>query len=160
MITNMDYNIGRVLGVLDELGIAEQTIVLFTSDNGPENEAGSPGAFKGGKRLLAEGGIRVPCIVQWKGHIAAGQASDKFMLTTDLLPTLLQAAGWHTPPHVRLDGVSALPMLLAAGKEGEGASLLWGDERVVMWYSHAVGFPKLAAAQSHGFKLVRVLLYC
>ena len=61
----MDYNIGRLLGLLDELGISKETLVVFTSDNGPENGAGSGGPrLKGMKRLLTEGGIRVPTI--WK----------------------------------------------------------------------------------------------
>jgi arylsulfatase A-like enzyme len=68
MIANMDYNIGRLLALLDKLGIAEQTLVFFTSDNGPENDAGSPGPFKGRKRLLTEGGIRIPAIAQWSGR--------------------------------------------------------------------------------------------
>ena len=65
----MDYNIGRLVSLVDSLGIAENTLIFFTSDNGPENEAGSAGPFKGRKRLLAEGGMRVPAIAQWTGGL-------------------------------------------------------------------------------------------
>lgn len=92
MIANMDMNIGRLLACVDSLGIAENTLIMFTSDNGPENDAGSAGGFKGQKRLLAEGGIRVPFIAQWKGRIQAGAISDKFAITTDIFPTFLNAA--------------------------------------------------------------------
>lgn len=91
MVSNMDFNIGRLLDLFDSLGIANNTLVVFTSDNGPENGAGYTGGLKGRKRLLTEGGIRVPCIWQWKGHIEAGSLSDKFALTTDLFPTILHA---------------------------------------------------------------------
>ena len=80
MISNMDVNIGNVLDTLDELHISENTLVIFTSDNGPEPGQGTGGSFKGSKRELREGGIRVPAMVQWKGKIAPGITSDKFVL--------------------------------------------------------------------------------
>lgn len=153
MITNMDMNIGRILDVLDELKIAENTLVMFTSDNGPESEAGSAGKFKGGKRLLSEGGIRVPAIVQWKGKIAPGGRTNKFAVSTDLFPTFVHAAKLRMPAHIRIDGVSILPMLLAQPSV-DPASLLFGDERVVLWYTHSIGISKFSAAWSHGFKVL------
>lgn len=112
MISNMDENIGKVLDLVDSLGIGDRTLIVFTSDNGPENGAGNSGPFKGRKRLLGEGGIRVPAIVRWKGHVKAGSTSDKFVLTTDLFPTFTHAAKIKMPSHIRIDGVSVLPMLL------------------------------------------------
>lgn len=153
MISNMDMNIGRILKHIDDVGIAENTFIIFTSDNGPENEAGSAGKFKGQKRLLAEGGIRVPAIIQWKGKIAAGTTTDKFALTTDLFPTFLHIARIRMPSQNRIDGVSFLPMILNVGRS-QREIVLQGDERVIMWYTHSIGIPKLAAAQSHGFKLM------
>lgn len=151
MISNMDYNIGRLLDLLDSLQIENNTIVVFTSDNGPENGAGSPGRrFKGMKRLITEGGIRVPAIWQWVGRISPGTESNKFGVSTDLFPTLLDAAGLSPPDHVRLDGISLLPILLHKPAAVPKA----GDERVVLWYSHCPGIPKVSAAWSHGYKLV------
>jgi len=152
MISNMDMNIGRVLSLVDELGIAENTLLLFTSDNGPENGAGFAGPFKGRKRLLSEGGIRVPFIVQWKGKIAPNTKSDKFALTTDLFPTLLHAARIRMPDHVRIDGMSILPVLL--DHHNKNSAALQGDERLVLWYTHAIGFPKFTAAWSNGIKFM------
>ena len=113
MIANMDWNIGRLLRVIDELGIAENTLILFTSDNGPEINAGSGGPFQGGKRVLMEGGIRVPAIWQWKGTIPANTSTSIFGMSTDIYPTMLHAANLRMPPHVRIDGVSFLPVLSA-----------------------------------------------
>lgn len=148
MISNMDMNIGRILKLLDQLDIASNTIVCFTSDNGPENNAGSSGPFLGLKRLLTEGGIRVPMIWQWKGRIKANSNTNKFALTTDLFPTLSHAAEISMPSHIRIDGTSFLPIL-----EGESVAYK-GDERMVLWYTHSPGYPKFAAAWSHGFKLL------
>lgn len=152
MISNMDYNIGRLLDLLDNLNIANDTLVIFTSDNGPENGAGSPGRrFKGMKRLITEGGIRVPAIWQWIGKINPMSISDKFGVSTDLFPTLLEAAGIQPPDHIRLDGLSLLPVLLSSKSTVITKA---GDERVVLWYSHCPGIPKVSAAWSHGYKLV------
>jgi arylsulfatase A len=148
MIMNMDMNVGRILQLLDKLDIASNTIVCFTSDNGPENNAGSAGPFLGLKRLLTEGGIRVPMILQWKGRIKANTKSDKFALTTDLYPTLTHAAGIAMPPHIRIDGTSFLPVL-----EGKAVAHR-GDERIVLWYTHSPGYSKFTAAWSHGYKLL------
>jgi len=111
MIANMDWNIGRLLATVDELGIAENTIIVFTSDNGPEFNAGTAGPFQGGKRVLMEGGIRVPAIWQWKGVIPSNTSVGTFGISTDLFPTLIEAAGLRMPPHVRIDGISFLPVL-------------------------------------------------
>ena len=80
MISNMDMNIGRILNLINELNIAENTLVLFLSDNGPENGAGFTGQYKGRKRSLMEGGILVPAIAQWKGVIRKGTISSNFLL--------------------------------------------------------------------------------
>ena len=111
MIANMDWNIGRLLRLVDQLGIAENTIIVFTSDNGPEINAGSGGPFQGGKRLLMEGGIRVPAIWQWKGVIPSNSSISTFGISTDIYPTLIHAAGLRMPSHVRIDGISFLPVL-------------------------------------------------
>ena len=87
---NLDANIGRVLQALDVHELAENTIVVFTSDNGGERFS-KIWPFSGMKFELLEGGIRVPAIARWPGHIAAGSVSDQAMITMDWMPTLLAA---------------------------------------------------------------------
>jgi arylsulfatase A-like enzyme len=112
MVADMDHQVGRLLRNIAALGIEQSTLVVFTSDNGPEPFAGNRAGLKGAKRFLYEGGIRVPAIVQWGGTVPAGQASDAFVVSTDLFPTFLDAAGVLAPAHLRLDGLSILPLLV------------------------------------------------
>ena len=106
----MDTKIGRILDKLDELKIADNTLVLFTSDNGAAYE-GFIGDLKGGKTDLHEGGIRVPMIARWPGKIPAGKTSDAFGHTNDLLPTFCEAAGLDLSKELNVDGLSLLPHL-------------------------------------------------
>jgi len=108
MMQHMDAKVGQLLAKLDELGIADNTIVLFTSDNGAAFE-GYIGDLKGGKTDLHEGGIRVPMMVRWPGTIKAGQKTTAFGHSTDLLPTFCEAAGVALPTDLPLDGMSLLP---------------------------------------------------
>jgi hypothetical protein len=149
MVTNMDMNIGRILDILQTEGLSQDTLVFFTSDNGPEMDVGSPGLFKGRKRLLTEGGIRIPAMAYWPGHIKPGSTSDAFLLTTDIFPTLISAAGGFMPGDLRIDGLSFLPVLLQPNNLKRR-----GDERMVLWYTHSIGYPKFTAARAHGFKLL------
>ena len=112
MVADMDDQILRILKVIENLGIEDNTLVVFTSDNGPEPFAGSRAGLKGAKRYLYEGGIRVPALVQWTGTVPAGQVSDAFVVSTDLFPTFLDAAGVMVPQQVRLDGLSFLPLIV------------------------------------------------
>ena len=118
MVTRMDRNIGRVLDALDAAGIADDTLVIFTSDHGATFESGNKGAsvaldsnapLRGGKRTLWEGGIRVPFAARWPGHIKPGTVSDEVQHMTDLFPTILAASGAAKPPG-DLDGVDLLPL--------------------------------------------------
>ncbi|QDT08284.1 sulfatase [Planctomycetes bacterium K23_9] len=108
MVHHMDAKVGQILSKLDDLGIADNTLVLFTSDNGAAYE-GFIGDLKGGKTDLHDGGIRVPMIVRWPAAIPAGQKSDPFGHTNDLLPTFCEAAGVVLPRELPLDGLSLLP---------------------------------------------------
>ena len=110
MVQHMDTKIGRILDKLDELKIADNTLVLFTSDNGAAYE-GFIGDLKGGKTDLHEGGIRVPMIARWPGKIPAGKTSDAFGHTNDLLPTFCEAAGLDLSEELNVDGLSLLPHL-------------------------------------------------
>lgn len=110
MVQHMDAKVGQVLKKLDELKIADNTLVLFTSDNGAAFE-GFIHDLKGGKTDLHDGGIRVPMVVRWPAAIPAGQTSDALGHTNDLLPTFCEAAGVELPSEMPLDGLSLLPHL-------------------------------------------------
>ena len=92
MVQSLDDNIGRVLQALDASGLASNTIVIFTSDNGGERFS-NVWPFSGMKQELLEGGIRIPAIVRWPGRIAPGAVSEQVMITMDWMPTLLAAVG-------------------------------------------------------------------
>jgi arylsulfatase A-like enzyme len=109
MVLAMDQNVGKVLAALDRTGIANDTIVVFTSDNGGERFS-DMWPFTGVKGELLEGGIRVPLIVRWPGRIARG-TSPQVMATMDFLPTLLAAAGTTPDPAFPPDGEDLLPVL-------------------------------------------------
>ncbi len=119
MIASVDESVGRILALLDELKLAESTLVLFSSDNGgvggyvreglkKAGDVTDNAPLRGGKGMLTEGGIRVPWLFRWPGRIAAGSQTEAPFISVDLYPTLLEAAGL---PAGALDGVSALPVL-------------------------------------------------
>jgi arylsulfatase A-like enzyme len=112
MITRLDSMVGDIVKALDKKGLREQTLLIFTSDNGPEKEDvfDSNGILNGGKRDLTEGGIRVPFIASWPGKIEKGSVSDHISAFWDFLPTACDIAGINAPDGV--DGISYLPALL------------------------------------------------
>ncbi len=110
MVQHMDAKVGEILEKLDELKIADNTIVLFTSDNGAAYE-GFIHDLKGGKTDLHDGGIRVPMVVRWPAAIPPEQMSDAFGHTNDLLPTFCDAAGIQLPSELPIDGLSLLSHL-------------------------------------------------
>ncbi|MFH5834116.1 sulfatase [Halalkalibaculum sp. DA384] len=121
MVSHMDQQVGRIMDKLEELGIRDNTILVFTSDNGPAFE-GDSGPFKGGKTDLHEGGIRVPMIASWPGQIPAGTLSFEATHMVDFLPTLAEAAGIDS--YESVDGISLLDHLTQ--KEPIAArTLLW-----------------------------------
>ncbi len=132
MISHLDRDIGKLLAVLDELGLADNTLVMFSSDNGPTyNRLGgsdsdffrSSGPLRGRKGGVYEGGIRVPLIARWPGKIAPGRVTDHASAFWDVLPTVLEAAEVELPDEV--DGLSFLPTLLGRGTQREHAALVW-----------------------------------
>ena len=130
MITRMDADIGRLIDLLQELGIDKNTLIMFSSDNGPHNEAGhSPktfqpsGELKGMKRSLTEGGIRVPMIARWPEKIAAGTVSNFVGSFQDVLPTLKELSG--SPTKADTTGVSFVPTLLGKGQQSQHEYLYW-----------------------------------
>jgi arylsulfatase len=130
MITRMDREIGRIMALLEELGIDDNTLVLFTSDNGPTFNGGtdseffkSAGPLRGLKTQLYEGGIRVPLIARWPARIEAGGVSDHASAFWDFMPTLAEIVGLDLP--VEVDGVSMAPTLLAEERQGQHDYLYW-----------------------------------
>ena len=115
-ITAMDLQVGRLAGFLEQEGVSGNTMIFFCSDNGPENGTpGHAGRFKGRKRSLNEGGIRVPAFAFWPGHIKPG-SYDLPCSTSDYLPTICSITGSRTPD-IEIDGKSMAPMLLDSGKQ-------------------------------------------
>jgi arylsulfatase A-like enzyme len=104
MVERMDEGVGRILARLRELGLSDNTIVLFLSDNGGYDLSRN-GPFRGGKSSVYEGGIRVPCLIRWPGVIPPGSVTEQVALTMDLLPTLVGAAGGKLPTGRKFDGV-------------------------------------------------------
>ena len=130
MITRLDRDVGRLLDRLRELGMEDNTIVCFSSDNGPHQEGGvdpgffaSAGPLRGLKRDLYEGGIRVPLIVRWPGRIKPGRVNDDPWAFWDFLPTAAELAG--APAPANLDGISMLPALLGQPQTNRHEFLYW-----------------------------------
>jgi len=111
MVGEMDTQVGRVLQTLASTGIANNTIVIFTSDNGGERFADT-WPFTGKKTELLEGGLRIPALVRWPGHIKASSTTEQVAISMDWLPTLLAAAGARPDPAYPPDGISLLPALI------------------------------------------------
>ncbi len=124
MIENIDQNVGRLTAALDRLGLAENTIVIFMVDNGP-NTRRYVGPFRGMKSDVHEGGIRSPFFVRWPARFTAGTVSDRLAAHIDVMPTLLEAADVPAPAEVKLDGRSLLPLL-------EGKSVAWPERTIVL----------------------------
>lgn len=132
MVTHMDRGIGEIMSLLQELGLDNDTIVFFSSDNGPTYDRlggtdstffESAGPFRGRKGSLYEGGIRVPLIARWPGHIKAGTVSDQLSAFWDVLPTLCELAG--AEPKQPIDGLSIVPTLMSSGEQAQHESLYW-----------------------------------
>jgi arylsulfatase A-like enzyme len=123
MVTGLDSAIGRVLDALQKKGLADDTIVIFTSDNGGERFS-KTWPFSGQKTELLEGGIRVPAIVRWPRRLGAGKTTDQVAISMDWLPTLLAAAGGAPDPAYPPDGQNLLPVLTGQRAPGE-RTLFW-----------------------------------
>lgn len=130
MVTRLDVYVGQVLDKLEELGIAENTLVIFTSDNGPHVEGGadpdffdSNGPLKGYKRDLYEGGIRVPTIAWWPNTVKANSTTEHISAFWDVLPTMADLL--ETNVEANVDGISFLPTLTGEGDQQEHEYLYW-----------------------------------
>jgi len=133
-VTDLDTQVGRLLKVLDELGLAKNTLVFLSSDNGPEDihvknaghsGVGSAGPFRGRKRSLYEGGIRVPGIIRWPGRVPAGVVDDTSIVAgVDWLPTVCKLAGVEIPAAHKLDG-EAMADVFFGTQRARATPLMW-----------------------------------
>jgi len=153
MVEAMDLAVGKVLAKLDELGLRENTLVIFTSDNGglstSEGWPTSNFPLRGGKGWMYEGGIREPLIVRWPAVVKAGRVVSTPVSSPDFFPTLLEVAQSKAPPGQMLDGVSLLPVFKGGtlperalfwhyphyGNQGgaPGAAIRRGDWKLIEW---------------------------
>lgn len=124
MVESTDEGVGRVLDKLDELGLAEDTVVFFFSDNGGYGPATSMAPLRGSKGMLYEGGIREPLIVRWPGRIEAGREIDTPVNGVDFFPTILEMAGVSAPSGHIVDGESLVPLLREEGRP-EREMMFW-----------------------------------
>ena len=132
MVTRLDQQVGEIVRLLEDLGISDNTLVIFTSDNGPHMEGGadpdffnSSGRVRGHKRDLYEGGIRVPMIAKWPNTIAAGRKTDHVSAFWDILPTFADLAGAETPKDI--DGISMVPTLHGENNEQKQHGYLYWE---------------------------------
>lgn len=136
MITRLDAYVGDIVGLLKQKGLEDNTLIIFTSDNGPHEEGGADptffgrdGKLKGIKRSCHEGGIRIPFIVCWPGHVPAGKDNDHILAFYDILPTFSEIAGLPSPsnnyPGQEFDGISFAPTLLGNARQPEHDYLYW-----------------------------------
>jgi arylsulfatase A-like enzyme len=153
MVTRLDKEVGRVLAALDELGLSRNTLVVFTSDHGATFEAGnkgtsayhkSNGPFRGQKRTLWEGGVRVPAAVRWPGQVPEGKTSHEVVHMTDFLPTVLAAVGAQPEAEWKVDGLNVLDVWRGKVKS---------PPRTLFWEWRAEGYNQLAAMRGN-LKLV------
>jgi len=132
VIEELDYHTGRLLDAIDELALRDNTLVIFTTDNGPWNNMqgplrkkhngavawGSSGPLREGKGSTWEGGVRVPCIIRWPGHVPAARVSDAIFSTVDFMPTFAKLAGYEVPKDRIIDGVDQTALLLGQSEKG------------------------------------------
>jgi arylsulfatase A-like enzyme len=144
MIHRMDAGIGRVMKTLDETGLAKDTLVVFSSDNGATFEVGNQGTanyhdsnypFRGQKRSLEEGGIRMPVVARWPGRIPAGRRCDDPLHMIDVMPSFVAAAGAGLDPAWKVDGLNMLDVWQGKAKAPD-RTLFWEWE-VQTWNMHA-----------------------
>ena len=124
MIEAMDNAVGKVLNSLDDLKIADETLVIFSSDNGPFGGVGDASPLRADKGHLYEGGIRVPLIIRWPGKVKPETLDETPVILTDLYPTILEASGLSSDVNYPIDGENLLP-LLNDGKKLKDRAIFW-----------------------------------
>ena len=134
VVEELDWGVGEVMQALRDAGIEENTLVIFTSDNGPEFPPGSAGPFHGGKGWPTEGGVRVPAVARWPARIPAGSRIDEITSTLDVLPTAVAVAGGALPTSRSYDGHD-ISRLLAGEVSQISGSGIEGRRELLYWQS-------------------------
>ncbi|UFH56178.1 sulfatase [Spirosoma sp. KNUC1025] len=150
MLESIDEGVGQIMSTLNELGLRENTLILFTSDNGGESNVTSNAPLRGGKSELYEGGIREPFIAYWPGSIKAGSVSTQVINTLDIYPTLLDLAAVKTTTSSILDGVS-IASVLTGNKKSAPRTLYW---HYPLPKPHFLGGRSAGAIRNGDFKLI------
>ena len=134
-IYEIDWSVGEILAALKEQGIDDNTIVLFTSDNGPAGRKGSAKPLSGHKGQTLEGGMRMPTVIRWPGKIKAGSEIDQLMTTMDVLPTFAKLIGAKMPDDRIIDGKDIMPVLLEGAESPHEYFFYshWGTLEAVRW---------------------------
>ncbi len=146
VLADLDASTGAIVDALERVGLAKSTLVLVTSDNGPWYE-GSAGALRGRKNEVLEGGMRVPLIARWPGHIPAGQRIEDVAASIDVLPTALGLAGLPLPADRVIDGIDLSPVLLKRGAELPERPIFYYHDRSL----YAVRSGRWKAHRRHGY---------
>ena len=140
MVTLLDRDVGRIVKLVDDLGLKEKTLVVFTSDNGPWGPAPdkfeSSGPLRGVKRDLYEGGLRVPFVARWPGTVPASQVSDEVIAFWDMMPTFAELAGAQAPGNI--DGISVARALMGGTLDEPHGYLYWDYGHCRRRYDQAV----------------------
>lgn len=167
VVEELDWSVGEIFKALQQTGLDRNTLVMFTSDNGPwlirGEHGGSAGLLREGKGTTWEGGMRVPCIARWPERVSPGLVSRAFASTLDLLPTFADLAGAKTPGDRVIDGQSVTALLQGAGRDREQEFFFWDLEdlraaRFGRWKLHVS--TKNVVDQPRGVtKLDRPVLY-
>jgi len=152
MVESIDDSVGRVLRTLQELQLDQQTLVIFTSDNGGFSKATSNAPLRASKGSSYEGGLRVPVIIRWPGKITSGSVSREPVTSMDFYPTILAAAGLPLRPHQHLDGKNLVPLLEGSGKLNRDA-IFWHYPH---YNRHPQSFPS-AVVRAGQWKLIEAL---
>ena len=164
VIMEIDWSVGEILKTLQRLDLDRDTLVIYTSDNGPwlsyGDHAGSAGPFREGKGTTFEGGVRVPCIMRWPGKIPAGTATNELAATIDVLPTVAKLIGVQLPQDRIIDGRDIWPLMSAqpgAKSPHDVYYYYWGQElqaiRSGQWKLHFPhGYPSLGQPRGSGGK--------
>jgi arylsulfatase A-like enzyme len=167
VVEEFDYETGRLLDALDRLGLRDNTLVIYTTDNGPWNQPayylrkkghpkgsvfwGDAGPLRNGKGSCYEGGLRVPCIVRWPGKVTAGADSKAIFSTLDFLPTFANLAGFNVPDDRVIDGVDQTDLLTGKRPEGGRETFLYQTQGVTNGIRKGKWKFLKADLKTHGF---------
>jgi arylsulfatase A-like enzyme len=137
MVDYFDSQLARVLATVEAEGMSQDTLIIWASDNGPQgNSGGNAGAMRGVKGTAFEGGMRVPAIAYWPGHLEGGRQLQSVVTVLDWFPTLIESAGGKVPSDTRIVGHNVMPVL-RGGDQAPGTSMVMGNFTAAQAHSEA-----------------------